>query len=129
MDVTGNEEGSDCVTSVLFDRLWVTLCDAFGCSAAAALLRRSHRRALKRCPALAGAIVERAGSTYRYTVPESWKSASSDSAGAFRVWLEELIPFLVELTGAVVVRRLAALPEFQRCPMIPSAFTPAKDTE
>lgn len=129
MHVTGNEDGSECVTSVLFDRLWAALCDALGCAAAAALLRRSHRRASKRCPALAGVVIERAGSTYRCSVPESWKSVSPDAVRAFRIWLEELIPFLVELTGAVVVRRLATIPEFQRWRVMPAAFAPTKDTE
>jgi hypothetical protein len=125
MHVTPDEDRTGCRTAALFDRLWETLCDSLGSAATVALLRRSRKRAAAQHPELAAAVVERVGGACRYRLPESWAHATAEPAPALRAWIHELLPFLVELTGPVVVRRLAALPELARWRLLSPLSSPA----
>jgi hypothetical protein len=129
MDVISKEDDADCVTATLFDRLAETLCDSLGCAAAVALLRRSRRRAATRYAELAEVGIERVGAGYVSRLPDSWHRPSPKPLRAFCAWLEELVPFLVELTGLVVIRRLAAIPEFERWRVLSAASSSTKDGE
>lgn len=97
--------------AALFARLWDTSAAVIGLSATAVLVRRATGRAVGLSPGLAGIAVERLGLGYRYRLPPSW-SDPGDRAGAeaLRALLEELGPLLAEMTGPVVLRRLAAEP-------------------
>ena len=114
MDLMQEADGPGCVTATLFARLWETLSDSLGGAAAVALLGRSRRRAAARYPELDAIVVERAGGSYCFRLPERWSVPAPEPSLAFRGWVDELLPFVVELTGAVIVRRLAAIPELRR---------------
>ena len=91
--------------------LWKELADILGTAAAATLLRRAAQRARPRAPELAALSIARQGLEYRYTLPSSWTSRVSDPSGALVVLARELWPLLMDLTGLVVVQRLAQIPE------------------
>jgi hypothetical protein len=94
----------------LFDLLWESLADVLGTAASATLLRRAIKQAASRTSWSEPVIVTRNGLDYEYRVPETWTQACSEEAlGALRVLAAELSVLLVELTGPVVVRRLAQL--------------------
>jgi hypothetical protein len=111
--------------AALFALLWDTLADVLGTAATATLLSRAVRRMEATGPNVSGLVIERAGLTYRYQVPESWHLAGSDKVGALteeeylrnlnalRNVVDELRPLLVELTGQVLVRRLDRLAVFR----------------
>ncbi len=66
-------------------------------------------------------IIEREDLVYRYRLPESWLvdgdvSALETLRGAGR----ELVPLLRGLTGPVVVRRLARVPELLEARVLPA---------
>ena len=105
---------SACRPVDLFRLLWTTLCDVIGSAATATLIRRSSERAAPRHPNLARVRIERVAFDYRYLLPSDWDDdASAPSLAALRGLLCELHPLLVEMTGPVVVRRLAAIPELR----------------
>ena len=94
----------------LFDLLWESLADVLGTAASATLLRRAIKQAASRSSWPEPVIVTRKGLDYEYRVPETWTQACSEEAlGALRVLAAELRVLLVELTGPVVIRRLARL--------------------
>ncbi len=94
----------------LFDLLWESLADVLGTAASATLLRRAIKQAVSRTSWSEPVIVTRSGLDYEYRVPETWTQACSEEAlGALRAVAAELRVLLVELTGPVVVRRLARL--------------------
>ena len=95
----------------LFALLWKELADILGTAAAATLLRRAAQRARPCAPELAALSIARQGLEYRYTLPSSWTSRVSDPSGALVVLARELWPLLMDLTGLVVVQRLAQIPE------------------
>lgn len=111
-------ERGDCAPSILFDLLWVALCDVLGNPATASLVRRSSKLAVVRQPQLADLIIKREEFQYRYLLPKGWTSAAADSMAAFRALLDELQPLLIEMTGQVVVRRLSAIPELRKCGLL-----------
>lgn len=94
----------------LFELLWDNLADLMGTGATATLLRRAAKHAAARDPALGGLVIERDGLQYRYELPEAWRRARDDLALAgLRALACALRPLLLELTGPVVVNRLARL--------------------
>lgn len=100
--------------ATLFRSMWEDLVDLVGTPATAALLRRALKRASARAPGAALPRIEQAGLEYRYTVPESWQDASRQDAveELRRLVRDELEPLFWELTGPVIVRRLAQIPEW-----------------
>jgi hypothetical protein len=100
----------------LFELIWASLCEVIGSAATAALVRRSVRRASVRFPALAGFSIAREGFEYQYATPEGWSDSSraGECLEELRGVIDALWPLLIELTGQVLVRRLQAIPEFQR---------------
>jgi len=99
----------------LFDLLWESLADVLGTAATATLLRRAIKRAASHTSWSEPVIVARNGLDYEYRLPETWKQPGNEEAlGALRVVAAELRVLLVELTGPVVVRRLARLAPFRK---------------
>jgi len=98
----------------LFDLLWGSLADMLGTAATATLLRRAIKQAASQTSWSEPVVVIRNGLDYEYRLPETWKQPGNEKAlGAFRVVAAELRVLLVELTGSVVVRRLARLAPFR----------------
>jgi hypothetical protein len=99
--------------AVLFERLWDELVGLISTPATAALLRRAIKRACARTPDLAAPIVTREALEYSYTVPESWKDPARHEAveQLRRLVRQDLHPLFRELTGPVIARRLAQVPE------------------
>jgi hypothetical protein len=100
----------------LFGLLWESLADILGTAATATLLRRAIKQAAFKTSWTEPPItVARNGLDYEYRLPEIWKQPDNQEAlGEFRVIARELRVLLVELTGAVVVRRLARLAPFKK---------------
>jgi len=99
----------------LFDLLWESLADVVGTAATATLLRRAIKRASSQTSWPEPVTVARNGLDYEYRLPETWKQRGNEEAiGALRVVAAELRVLLVELTGPVVVRRLARLAPFRK---------------
>ena len=109
----GGQLGADLSAAIIFDILWRALADTLGTAAAATLLRRAALRALPRWPELAALSIRREGLEYRYTVPSAWNDPAPDAPQALRELARELWTILVELTGSVVVNRLAEIPELR----------------
>src|SRR5687767_13409449 len=87
-----------------FDALWEALCDLLGPPTTAALMRCAVKHTSRVIPAIAELAIEKQRFTYRYTLPAGWSAELLDSL------LASLRPLLVELTGAVVLERLRAVP-------------------
>ncbi len=99
----------------LFEVLWESLADVLGTAATATLLRRAIKRAAARTSWSEPVVVARNGLDYEYRLPETWKQPCNEEAvSALRVVAAELRVLLVELTGPVVVRRLARLAPFRK---------------
>jgi hypothetical protein len=107
-------------TTGLFEILWHGLADVLGTAAAATLLRRAAQRALPRCPELAALRIVRERLDYRYTLPASWTSPVQPLPGGLAALTCELWPLLVELTGSIVVQRLAQIPELRDRGILPT---------
>ena len=103
----------------LFALLWSELSDILGTAATAILLRRAVRRALPRRPELAALDITHDTIEHGYTVPAAWSEAGADSAEPLRELGKELSALLVDLTGFVVVRRLAAVKELRESGIFP----------
>ena len=85
-----------------------------GTAAAATLLRRAIKQAVSKTSWSDPVVVIRSGLDYEYRLPEAWKQPGNEKAiGELRVVASELRALLVELTGPVVVRRLARLAPFR----------------
>jgi hypothetical protein len=98
----------------LFDLLWETLADVLGTAATATLLRRAIKRAASHTSWSEPVIVTKNGLGYEYRLPETWEEPRNEEAvGALRVVAIELRVLLVELTGPVVIGRLARLAPFR----------------
>jgi hypothetical protein len=111
---------SDLTAEGLFALLWDSLADLLGTAATAALLRRALRRAATQQPVLSGVATERDGLTYRYTVPPAWQQTLDQQAlAALQALTRELYPLLVEMTGPVLVRRLARVEALRRATLAP----------
>jgi hypothetical protein len=98
--------------SVLFDLLWGGLSDVLGAAATATLLRRSKGSLARRTHAVDELRIERAGLEYRYAVPDDWRVPSDAARATFGELVDELRPLLIQLTGAVILRRLDTIPAF-----------------
>jgi hypothetical protein len=107
----GGGAGADLSAGDLFTVLWEALADILGTAAAATLLRRAAQRAAHRFPELAALSITRESLDYRYTVPSTWKDAVPDPPEPLCELARELWTLLVDLTGSVVVNRLAQVPE------------------
>ena len=95
-----------------FTLVWNAIADIVGTAATAALVRRAAKRASSRCPVLSQLTIHRnQGFTPDYTLPPSWTEAAASPAAIeeFQTLLDELLALLYQLTGAVVLRRLACL--------------------
>jgi hypothetical protein len=103
--------GSELSAGDLFTILWSALADVLGTAAAATLLRRAAQRAAVHWPELAGLAITRERLEYRYSVPVSWRDPSADPPRALCELAHELCTLLVDLTGPVIVNRLAQIPE------------------
>jgi len=100
--------------AALFDLLWESLADVLGTAASATLLRRAIKRAASQTSWSEPVVVTKNGLDYLYRLPETWKQPGNEEAiGALRLVAAELRVLLVELTGPVVVRRLARLAPFR----------------
>jgi hypothetical protein len=98
----------------LFDLLWESLADVLGTAATATLVRRALKQVASQTSS-EPVIVTRNGLEYEYRVPETWKQPGNEEAiGALRAVAAELRVLLVELTGTVVVARLARLAAFRK---------------
>lgn len=115
-DASSSVEG--CSAARLFDLVWETMVDVLGSAATATLVRRSVKRAASRRRDLDDLIVSRAGFNYCYQVPDSWRECRPEPVASVRELARELSPLLVELTGPVIVRRLRAIPDLQRCEVL-----------
>ena len=104
-----------CTAARLFGIVWDTMADVIGTTATATLVRRSIKRAASRRAELSAVSVVRQGLHYAYTVPDDWSRSGSDPVVALRELVAELSPLLSELAGPVLVRRLASVPDLQRC--------------
>lgn len=107
----------------MFDILWEAMADVMGGATTATLLRRAARRGAARAPELLSLAIVREGFEYAYQVPASWRELP-DAGMANQpvcVLIHELLPLLIELTGPVVLRRLAAIPALHPCGLEPPA--------
>lgn len=100
----------------LFSLLWESLADILGTAATATLLRRAIKLAAFETSSTEPPItVARNGLDYEYRLAETWTQPGNEAAlDDLRVIARELRVLLVELTGAVVVRRLARLAPFKK---------------
>ena len=102
-------------TAELFELLWDSLADVLGTAAAATLLRRAIKRAAAKISSAEAVVVIRNGPDYEYRLPETWRQPGNEEAlTALRGVAVELRALLIELTGPVVVRRLARLAPFRK---------------
>ena len=106
-------------TGDLFAVLWRALADILGTAAAATLLRRAAQRAVSRSPELAGLSITRENLEYRYTVPSAWNDPAPAQPQALCELVRELWTLLVDLTGSVVVNRLARIQELRDHGIVP----------
>jgi hypothetical protein len=128
----GDGAGAGLTAAALFTLLWEGLADVLGTAATAVLVRRAARRAASRSPELAELAISRENLEYRFTLPRAWTeradaaaAAAAADAHALRELVGELRPLLVELTGPVVVGRLARIPELRERGIIPADEGPS----
>lgn len=96
----------------LFALMWNEVADIISTAATAALVRRAAKRAAPRHPMLAQLTVGRTGFTPEYSLPPGWEQDPTGPAtnAEFAALAAEFVVLLKELTGVVVLRRLAQLP-------------------
>ena len=111
--------GAEFSACAIFIVLWDALADILGTAAAATLVRRAAQRATPRWPELAALSITRESLEYRYKVPSAWKDPSPDPPLALCELARELWALLVELTGSVVVNRLAQIPVLRDQGIVP----------
>ena len=111
---SGERLGSAHSAGSIFGTLWRELADVLGTAAAASLVRRAAQRVVPRWPELAALSITRENLEYRYVVPSAWNDPSQKPTQALRELTRELWALLVELTGSVVVNRLAKIPELRK---------------
>jgi hypothetical protein len=97
----------------MFTIVWRALADILGTAAAATLLRRAAQRAHPRWPELAGLVITRESLEYRYNLPAAWWNPSTGPSPALSDLVRELCTLLVDLTGSVIIDRLAQIPELR----------------
>ena len=116
---SGGGAGADLSAGALFTVLWESLADILGTAAAATLVRRAVQRAVSRWPELAALSITRESLEYRYTVPSAWEALAMDPPQALCELARELWTLLIDLTGSVVVNRLARIPELRDRGIVP----------
>jgi hypothetical protein len=109
----------DLSSAELFGLLWQALADVLGTAAAATLLRRAAQRAASTCPELLMLEITRATLEYQYKVPDAWNERAAAPAPALCELVRELWPFLIELTGSVVIGQLSQVPELRQRGIVP----------
>jgi hypothetical protein len=98
----------------LFALLWESLADVLATAATATLVRRALKQVASRPSNGEPVVVTRIGLNYEYRLPEIWKQTGNEEAiDALRIVAAELRVLVLELTGPVVVRRLARLAPFR----------------
>jgi hypothetical protein len=102
-------EGNDTVVSTgsAFVAIWESLSEVMGTPTAAILLERARSRAARRDNGLNAVAIKREGFDYRYEMPEAWLTTVDKAL--MGTLIAELVPLLTELTGQLVVNRLAKL--------------------
>jgi len=97
----------------LFQRLWDEVTDLIGTAATVALLRRALKRASAKEPELAALVLRREGLEYAWSLPASWHDPERRDAveRLRRLVRDDLHPLFRELTGPVIARRLAQVPD------------------
>jgi len=115
----GGGAGANLCTGDLFALLWDALAGILGTAAAATLLRRAAKRAVPLWPELDALSITRESLEYGYTVPTGWKDPDPDPPQALCELARELWTLLVDLTGPVVVNRLAQIPELRDRGIVP----------
>jgi hypothetical protein len=97
----------------LFQRLWDEVVDLVGTAATAALVRRALKRASAKRPELAALDLRREGLEYAWVFPVAWHDPARRDAVELlrRLAREDLHPLFRELTGPVILGRLAQVPE------------------
>jgi hypothetical protein len=97
----------------LFRQLWDEVADLVGTAATAALLRRALKRASAKQPELSGVVLHREGLEYAWSLPSAWHDPERRDAveQLRRMAREDLHPLFRDLTGPVIARRLAQVPE------------------
>jgi hypothetical protein len=111
-DVSAN---APCTAARLFDIVWETIADVLGTAATATLVRRSAKRLSDRTRDSVAVVITREGFDYRYSLPDGWQRPEPEAVAALRELARELSPLLVQLTGRVLIRRLDAVRDLQRC--------------
>ena len=109
----GDAAVTELSAAALFALLWDALADVLGTAATATLVRRAARGAAARCPELGALVIARHELDYVYTVPSAWNEPRGSLPAGLRELADELRPLLGELTGSVVVRHLARIPELR----------------
>lgn len=103
----------------LFALLWQALADVLGTAGAATLLRRAAQRRAPACPELTALSIKREGLDHQYHVPNSWNVLAPEPPPALHALVRELWVLLVELTGSVIVTRLAQVSALRDCGLVP----------
>jgi hypothetical protein len=109
----GGSGGAGLSVSALFTILWDALGDLLGTAATATLLKRAARRAVARCPELAGLVIERNGLVHGYRCPSAWDGKSEGAPLALRELVVDLRPLLIEMTGQIVIQHLEKILELR----------------
>jgi hypothetical protein len=119
------ENGAEPSVGELFAVLWLSLAEILGTAATATLLRRAARSAARRWPELSGLSISREGLDYEYAVPPAWREPGLAQLDTLRDLALELRTLLIDLTGTIVVNRLAEVPDLrERGIALPREGTP-----
>jgi hypothetical protein len=95
----------------VFAVLWEELADVLGTAATATLVRRAVRDAGLDRPGPPPVVVNPTPLSYEYCVPDAWRDAGDPEAlASLQAVAGQLAGLLRELTGDVVLRRLARAP-------------------
>lgn len=96
----------------VFTLLWDHLVAVLGTAATTTLVRRAARRAVGHAPELTQFNVSHEGFEYQCILPASWQDTDANELPALRELVRaHLCPLLQEFTGAVVLNRLAQIPD------------------
>ena len=109
--ISDSPPASGSSAAATFGAIWDALVDVLGSAAAATLVRRAIKEARAAAPGLDDLEIARERFEYRYAVPSTWTGESPAAMADLRTLVRHLEPLLQELTGAVVILRLRALPE------------------
>ena len=118
-DAQSTKAASELSTADLFALLWHAVADMLGTAAAATLLHRSAQRAAQDFPELAALSISRDALEYQFKVPEPWNQPVLAPPKALCALVRELWTLLTELTGTVVVNRLAQINELRERGIVP----------